>query len=132
MNNHAANHDVGAPAVAPDAPVQGQNADGIWVGEVLIDLNDPIEPPSPTAPLIIGDSIANGNAASIAAVNPQIAPVPGGSSAEAPLIVSSDDDSAPPSQRATPPSAFSWSGPYSLPLPHWLRRTSHARTANGR
>jgi hypothetical protein len=31
--------------------------------------------------------------------------------------VSSDDDSTPPSQRATPPSAYSWSGPYSLPLP---------------
>jgi hypothetical protein len=117
MDNHTANHDVNALAVAPDAPALGPNAGGMWVGEVLIDLNVPSDPPSPTAPLIIGGSITNNNAAPLDAVTPQLSPVPMGSSTDAPLIVSSDDDSAPPSQRATPPSAYSWSGPYSLPLP---------------
>jgi hypothetical protein len=117
MGNNAANSGIDDHAIANAAPAQGPNASDMWVGEVRIDLNDPIDPPFPTAPLIIGGSIGSSNAATHGTPTPQHSPVLAGSSTDSPLIVSSDDDSAPPSQRAMPPSAYSWSGPYSLPLP---------------
>jgi hypothetical protein len=105
MNNQAENLPVNNDGANADTNivVQGPAVTDLWIGNVQIDLNIPIDPPSPHAPLIIGGTNAGGSAPP--------SPAAAGSSAADPLIVSSDDDSAPASQRDPAPSASSWTGP---------------------